>query len=205
MRALARLQDWIELNNLLDDCAGFNCEGGVLCCFVSDERAKSRGAGLTVPASLRASLVSAHDNFAFDKLGVRAPIFKNIAAPNGREPTPAKAATTAMAHHFARIALTHASYVVRVDCAGFLVCMLAALRVRDAQRATLTFNPPGSAAIKGMCYTSKHPKRRAPKPMPVYIPDTYPFFGRWETALRERAHIYSQIKGSPQRSKRILN
>uniref|UniRef100_A0A7S0LCZ2 Uncharacterized protein n=1 Tax=Coccolithus braarudii TaxID=221442 RepID=A0A7S0LCZ2_9EUKA len=49
--------------------------------------------------------------------------------------------------------------------AGLVLCCIAALRVRDAQRASVRSE---DGRISGMCYTSKHPKRRAALPMPFY-------------------------------------
>ena len=67
-----------------------------------------------------------------------------------------------------------------------MLCMLAALRVRDAQRATLTFPRSGDAAVEGRCYTSKHPKRRTAKEMPLYVPSTSKTLGGWASALKAR-------------------
>ena len=41
--------------------------------------------------------------------------------------------------------------------------------------------------VKGLCYTSNHPKRRAPREMPFYAPTSRDLFGRWEADLRERS------------------
>ena len=73
-----------------------------------------------------------------------------------------------------------------------MLCILAALRVRDAQRATLAFavtaGLPEGAAIGGKCYTytSKHPKRRTQKEMPLWVPETATALGNWAEALESR-------------------
>ena len=69
-------------------------------------------------------------------------------------------------------------------------CILAALRVRDAQRATLAFvataGLPKGAAIGGKCYTSKHPKRCTQKDLPLVVPETATALGNWAEALESR-------------------
>ena len=183
-RALQRLAAWLQANDLRKECEGFKCEGGVLSWWVQDEQAKSRTAGLTVPASLRGALVSAHDNFGFTQLEVQDPAFKNVAALPGRTPTPAKSATTAMLLHFVRVAREHLSEIVRRYAAGFVLCMLSCMRIRDAQRAALAFGVSDACAIRGVCYTSKHPRRRQHKEMPVYVPPTDKLLGEWDASLR---------------------
>ena len=121
----------------------------MLAWFVLDEQAKSRTEGLSIPNSLRNYLVSAHDNFGLKGLGVHDPAFKNVSLPPSRTPTPATAATTEMLYRFSHLAATHPTEAVRVYSGSFVLCMLAALRVRDAQRAALTFPRRGEAAVEG--------------------------------------------------------
>ena len=67
----------------------------------------------------------------------------------------------------------------------FVVCCFASLRVRDAQRATLAFvTGPQGEVVQGECFTSKHPKRRAPQRMPFYLPCMENVFGEWTVATR---------------------
>jgi len=188
-RALCRLGDWIEVNDLQAECADFSCEGGVLAWWVQDEQAKSKTEGLTVPASLRGGLVGAYEHFGYKKLGVHESAFKNVAAAPGRTPKPAKSATTGMLLHFVRVAREHEADIVRRYAAGFVLCMLSCMRVRDAQRAALAFGVSSACAIKGLCYSSKHPRRRQPKEMPVYVPPTEALLGRWDDSLRRSAEL----------------
>ena len=188
-RALCRLEDWMEVNDLQAECADFWCEGGVLAWWVQDEQAKSKTEGLTVPASLRGGLVGAYEHFGFKKLGVYESVFKNVAAAPGRTPKPAKSATTGMLLHFVRVARDHEADIVRRYAAGFVLCMLSCMRVRDAQRAALSFGVSSTCAIKGLCYSSKHPRRRQPKEMPVYVPPTEALLGRWDDSLRRSATL----------------
>ena len=189
-RAIVRLKDWLERTGLGDVCSIDECEGGVLAWFVLDEQAKSRSEGLSVPNSLRNYLVSAHDNFGLKGLKVHEPAFKNVSLPPSRTPTPAKAATTEVLYRMAHVATSHSSIAVQVYAGGLVLCILAALRVRDAQRATLAFAAtdglPEGAAIGGKCYTSKHPKRRTPKEMPLWVPKTATALGNWAEALESR-------------------
>ena len=54
---------------------------------------------------------------------------------------------------------------MREYAALFVLCCVAALRVRDTQRARVTLR---EGYVAGNCFTSKHPKRRAAMPMPFY-------------------------------------
>ena len=40
--------------------------------------------------------------------------------------------------------------------------------------------------MEGRCYTSKHPKRRTAKEMPLYVPSTSKTLGGWASALKAR-------------------
>ena len=189
-RAVRRLRDWLEVNGLDEDCAGLGQspgEGGVLAWWVQDEKASSRTEGLTVPASLRSGLVGARDHFGFTGLAVDASAFKNVAAAPGRTPKAAKAATTGMLFHLVKVATTHVCDIVRRYAAGFVLCMLSSMRIRDAQRAALRFDVSRACAIRGLCYTSKHPRRRQPLEMPIYVPPTKALLGAWDASLRRSA------------------
>ena len=185
-RAIVRLREWLEQNDLDDVCSIDQCEGGVLAWFVLDEQAKSRTEGLSVPNSLRNHLVSAHNNFGLKGLLAHDTAFKNMSLPPSRTPKPATAATTEMIYRYSSLAANHPSEAVRVYAGGFVLCQLAALRVRDAQRAALQFPQRGTTAVSGMCYTSKHPKRRTAKEMPIYVPRTSNTLGDWTAALKSR-------------------
>ena len=185
-RAIVRLRKWLEENDLDDVCSIDRCEGGVLAWFVLDEQAKSRTEGLSVPNSLRNHLVSAHNNFGLKGLLAHDTAFKNMSLPPSRTPKPATAATTEMIYRYSSLAANHPSEAVRVYAGGFVLCQLAALRVRDAQRAALRFPRRGTTAVSGMCYTSKHPKQRTAKEMPIYVPRTSNTLGDWTAALESR-------------------
>ena len=151
--------------------------------------AEQRGRGCTLclnPFLQLLPVVVIYDNFGLKGLQVHTPAFKNASLPPSRTPKPATAATTELLYHFASLSTTHASKVVQVYAGGFVLCMLAALRVRDAQRATLTFPESGDAAILGTCFTSKHPSRRQAKEMPIFVPPTSETLGDWSKALDAR-------------------
>ena len=57
------------------------------------------------------------------------------------------------------------SAIVREYAALFVLCWVAALRVRDSQRDRVTLR---EGHVTGNCFTSKHPKHRAAMPMPFY-------------------------------------
>ena len=173
-RALLRLDKWLLVNDLGKECAGFHCSGATLSCFGIDEQSVSRGGGRTVIHSLRSGLEFGRKHLALVGLCTDHDAFVNIAALPPRPPKPAKAVTVDIFFHFlwlsrygCRVASLHGSLLV--------VCCIAALRIRDAQRAALRVaragleGGPAGVTLAGTCYTSKHPKRRAAMPIPFFV------------------------------------
>ena len=183
-RALLRLGKWLVLNDLEAECAGFTCSGATLSWFGLDEQRVSRSGGRTVIHGLRAGLDFGRRHLALTGLETDHDAFINIAALPPKPPTPAKAATVAVFMHL----LWHARYgvspVATLYSSQLVVCCIAALRVRDAQRASLRVirgdaqGSPSGVVIAGMCYTSKHPKRRAHMPMPFFAV-AWPSHSHW--------------------------
>ena len=173
--ALTRLVAWLEVNHFPEAAAcitappsGDSVSGGLLSWWVQDERdasVSSRG-GASVPSSLRAGCVFAVRNLRLP-LDVDAVGFAHVAALPARAPVPALSATVGMLFHFSRLSSSHASPIIRIYCFGFVLCLLAALRLRDAQRASVSFR---SGYISGACFSSKHPKRRSALVMPFFAP-----------------------------------
>ena len=100
-----------------------------------------------MPSSLRSALtwVEAHLGLPLE---VRGDAFLTVAAPPSVAPRPALAATVAFVYHF-RALLDHTSCVVQYFASGFMLCLIACLRVRDAQRATVTVS---EERLDGLCY-----------------------------------------------------
>jgi hypothetical protein len=183
-RALLRLGKWLVLNDLEAECAGFTCSGATLSWFGLDEQRVSRSGGRTVIHGLRAGLDFGRRHLALAGLGTDHDAFVNIAALPPKPPTPAKAVTVALFMHLLWHAQYGGSLVAKLYSSQLVVCCIAALRVRDAQRASLRVvrgDAQGSSSgvvIAGMCYTSKHPKRRAHMPMPFFAV-AWPSHSHW--------------------------
>jgi hypothetical protein len=173
-RALLRLSKWLLVNDLGEECAGYQCSGATLSCFGIDEQSVSRGGGRTVIHSLRSGLEFGRRHLALVGLRSDHDAFVNIAALPPRPPTPARAVTVDIFFHFMWLS-RNGCRVSSLYGSLFVVCCIAALRVRDAQRAALRIaragleGGPASVTLAGTCYTSKHPKRRAAMPMPFFV------------------------------------
>lgn len=183
-RALLRLERWLENNGFAEACNGFSCSPGMLGWWLQDEQLASRSlattGALSVPQALLAALRFAQTRLRFD-LPCDDLNLKAIAAPPARPPTPALSATAAFLYHFVSLC-AHAKAVVAYYAAGFVLMCIAVLRVRDAQRASLRI---AGDTIAGMCFTSKHPKRRTPLPMPFFAPiSSGPTGDTWVSPLR---------------------
>ena len=166
--ALLRLQSWLDVNCLAEVCPDFACSGGILAMCAQDMQATSRGSagGATVPLSLRNNWRFAQLNLGLSGLRADAPVMMTVCAAPSRTPSPALAATVAMLLHF--IYLTRAdNELVSFYAAGFVLSIIAALRLRDAQRASLRID---GDLLRGVCFTSKHPKRRSKVQMPFFAP-----------------------------------
>jgi hypothetical protein len=173
-RSLLRLGKWLLVNDLSEECAGFCCSGATLSCFGIDEQSVSRGGGRTVIHSLRSGLEFGRKHLALVGLSTDHDAFVNIAALPPRPPKPAKAVTVDIFFHFLWLS-RYGCRVASLYGSLFAVCCIAALRVRDAQRAALRIaragleGGPADVTLAGTCYTSKHPKRRAAMPMPFFV------------------------------------
>ena len=173
-RALLRLGKWLLVNDLAEECEGYQCSAATLSWFGIDEQKVSRGGGRTVIHSLRSGLEFGRKHLALAGLQTDHDAFVNIAALPPRPPTPARAVTVDVFFHFVWLS-RHGCRVGSLYASLFVACCIAALRVRDAQRASLRFSRagmdggPSCPTLAGTCYTSKHPKRRAAMPMPFFV------------------------------------
>ena len=183
-RALLRLGKWLVLNDLEAECAGFTCSGATLSWFGLDEQRVSRSGGRTVIHGLRSGLDFGRRHLALIGLETDHDAFVNIAALPPKPPTPAKTATVAIFMHLLWHAQCGGSPVATLYSSLLVLCCIAALRVRDAQRASLrvvrggTQGSPSDVVVAGMCYTSKHPKRRAHMSMPFFAV-AWPSHSQW--------------------------
>ena len=169
---LRRLRTFLEVNQMWEACQDFKCSGGLLSLFVTDAQSTSRSKGDSIPHSLASSLGWCMRQL---KLELRCDnlAFKNITAMPSRQPTAAKSFTVRILYHF--LILSQSEHrVVAEYSQGICVTTLAALRLRDAQRAHLDFSEveggERGAHVSGKCYTSKHPSQRAAVPMNFYAP-----------------------------------
>lgn len=184
-RTLARLGAWLALQGLDEACDGFLCSGGLLCLFVMDAQQVSRSSGDSVPLALRSALTWGRNHAGLTGLAVYSDAFVNVASPPPKPPKAAVALTMPIFAHLAFVAVANPSAAVREYAAALVLCCLAALRVRDAQRARLS--ACSSSMVAGCCFTSKHPKRRSPVPM-LFTTSTWDSFsGPWHASLAPRA------------------
>ena len=188
-RPLHRLGRWLVLNGMAAKAETFDCESGVLIWFVLDEQRASKSAkgGGTIPGSLRTGLDFARRHCAVS-VDSGADALCTISSPTSRTPVPALSVTIRMLYHFITIASATSQHgtVARVYASLFVMCCFASLRVRDAQRAALAFRASAEGEIvQGECFTSKHPKRRAPQRMPFYLPCMSEVFGDWAMPARQ--------------------
>jgi hypothetical protein len=197
-RALERLRDWCAAEGRELD--GWRCSGGVLSCWVLDEQTRSRSSGGSVPAALRNGLVFAAKHACLP-LQVDASVFKSVTVTESPPPKPAVSATWPIVVHLLFLASAAAATdVVRCYAAGFVLCALAALRMRDAQRASIISVADG--VFSGRCYDSKHPKRRGRREMRFFAPVTGIGTGAagdgWADTLAEhvgdRDYIFQKVR-----------
>ena len=157
--------------------------------FVTDVQATSRSSGESIPNALRSGLTFAAAHLGLP-LQVRHDSFVVMTAPGSAAPKGALAITVAVMYHFERL-VRHRSAVISYYAAGLLLCCLAALRVRDAQRAAVSVV---NGRIEGRCFTSKHPKRRKPKEMKFFSPCQIPFGSpTWLSPLAARQGEFDYI------------
>ena len=188
-RAIVRLRKWLQENCLGSLAEDLRVSGGVMSWFVTDVQATSRASGESIPNSLRSGLTFAASHLNLP-LQVKHDSFVVIAAPGSAAPKGALSATVAVMYHLERL-VRHQSAVISYYASGLLLCCLAALRVRDAQRAEVSFV---DGRVQGRCYTSKHPKRRTPKEMKFYTPRHLPFgCHTWASPLAARQGTFDYI------------
>ena len=204
-RTLVRLKRWLVLNGMPGKASTFQCEAGLLIWFVLDEQraSGSKTGGATVPSSLRTSLEFARVHCAVP-VRSNADALGTISSATSRTPVPALSVTIRMLYHFIYMACEGAApgSVVSVYSSLLVMCCFASLRVKDAQRATLRFAPSASGeVVQGECFTSKHPKRRAPQRMPFYLPCMEDTFGPWsgptkglQSALPGRDYLFPAVR-----------
>ena len=191
-RAVRRLVDWLHANGLADgrvrnEPPWLVVSGGFLALWVEDEQSASRGGkqgGAAMPASLKAGIAWGVAHAGLTGIDAKDDTFLVAAAPSARPPKQAISITLRVLAHM-RVLRAHECEAVAYYAAAFELTTVASLRVRDAQRAELTLVDEigafgaesddggklrAAAAVqllgymRGMCYTSKHPKRRSPKP-----------------------------------------
>ena len=182
-RAVTRLIGWLSDRGLAtafsDAPPWLTVSGGMMALFVQDMQAVSRNGsqgGQSVPASLKAGLVWGVARAGLVGLSVRTPIFLAVAAPQSSRPRQALSLSVRALAQFRWLRAHHESALVKLYAAGFELLCVASLRMRDAQRALLsyheaivTYGDSGGKVqdrvgfLRGMCFTSKHPKRRSNK------------------------------------------
>ena len=185
-RALSRLVEWLVLNEqadcFTDEPPWIRVSGGLLALFAKDEQARSEGGsqgGASVASSLKAGLAWAHAHLGCTGLDVKADVFLSVAAPSSAIPRQAVSVTIGVLQHLRVLRSTHPSPLVRYYAAGFELISVASLRMRDAQRATIEYTFAAielgdgmdiAGFLQGICYSSKHPKRRSPKKKFFFAP-----------------------------------
>ena len=182
-RAVTRLIGWLGDRCLSSAFSGeppwLTVSGGMLSLFVQDMQQVSRNGsqgGQSVPAALKAGLVWGVARAGLSGLTVYAQIFLAVAAPQSSRPRQALSLSVRALAQFRWLRVHHESELVRLYAAGFELLCVASLRMRDAQRALLsyqeaivTYGDSGGKVqdrvgfVRGKCFTSKHPKRRANK------------------------------------------
>ena len=89
--------------------------------------------------------------------------------PRSRKAKPAKSLDVRGFYHL--LHLTGSEHpTVALFASGLVITSICALRLRDAQRASLFFDNDDYGFFRGVTFTSKHPKRRQPLPMDFYAP-----------------------------------
>lgn len=179
-RAVTRLIGWLADRGMTTAFSGeppwLTVSGGMLSMFVQDMQAISRNGsqgGQSVPASLKAGLCWGVARAGLEGLRVKAQIFLAVAAPQSSRPRQALSLSVRALAHFRWLRAHHKAPLVRLYAAGFELLCVASLRMRDAQRALLSYQeaiatplgglPHRVGFVRGICFTSKHPKRRSPK------------------------------------------
>lgn len=184
-RAISRLRIWLRDGDMREAAEQLKCSGCLLSLWVLDERAISRSSGESVMVSLRAGVTFGFRHCGLQYLGVSADSFCNIAVKGPATPRPARATPPDHFFQFMYFAVRGPTAAEREYGAGFALACIAALRVRDGQRARIGHALVTGASVPfvtGSCYTSKHPKRRTAMPMPFFAVAFGPW-GEWWVPL----------------------
>jgi hypothetical protein len=107
--------------------------------FGLDEQRVSRSGGRTVIHGLRSGLDFGRRHLALTGLETDHDAFVNTSALPPKPPTPAKAVTVAVFMHLLWHAQFGGSPVATLYSLMLVTCCIAALRVRDTQRASMRF------------------------------------------------------------------
>ena len=185
-RSLSRLVEWLVLNEqdgcFIEEAPWLRVSGGLLALFAKDEQARSKGgsqAGASVASSLRAGLAWAHAHLGCKGLDVKSDVFLSVAAPSSAIARQAVSVSIRVLQHLRVLRSTHPSHLVRYYAAGFELLSVASLRMKDAQRATIEYTHSVielgggmdiAGFLQGVCFSSKHPKRRSPKKKFFFAP-----------------------------------
>ena len=152
--------------------------------FVQDMQQVSRDGsqgGQSVPAALKAGLVWGVARAGLSGLTVYAQIFLAVAAPQSLRPRQALSLSVRALAQFRWLRAHHKSELVQLYAAGFELLCVASLRMRDAQRALLSYHEAITiygdkcdkvqdrvGFVRGTCFTchplsftSKHPSSAA--------------------------------------------
>ena len=129
-------------------------------------------------ASLRAGLAWAAAHAGCSGLNVKADVLLSIAAPPATLAKQAMSVTLRVLLHLRHLQVHHPSPLVQFYAAGFELLCTASLRMRDAQRAVVSYVEDVATLegqgrlgfLSGVCFSSKHPKRRSAKQKLFFAP-----------------------------------
>jgi len=181
-RAVGRLLDWIrangfELGCVVDEPPWLRVSDGMMSLWVEDERSSSRGGaqgGASMPSSLKAGVAWGAAHAGLSGLNVTGDAFAASAAPSSAVARQAISLTVRVVVHLRWLQRHHSSPVIRFYAAAVELVAVGALRMRDAQRAKVAYTEQLEGRLlgklTGLCYTSKHPKRRSAKPRSFSLP-----------------------------------
>ena len=181
-RAVGRLLGWIRANGFEAGCVvdgppWLHVSDGMMSLWIEDERAASRGGaqgGASMPSSLKAGVAWGAAHAGLSGLTVTGDAFAASAAPSSAVARQAISLTVRVIVHLRWLQRHHGSPVVRFYASAVELVAVGALRMRDAQRAKISFTEQLEGRLLGklvgLCYTSKHPKRRSAKPLSFSLP-----------------------------------
>ena len=176
---------------------------------------KRRQLGITLTTSLHrracsrlsAAAVAVTTTFDIETVTPFCWSFWQSLAPQSSRPKQALSLSVRAPAHFRWLRGHHGSQLVQIYAAGFELLCVASLRMRDAQRALLSYHEAIAiygdkcdkvqdrvGFVRGKCFTPKHPKRRANKEKLFYGPKRVP-----AKAARGRMATYGSISFNPLR------